>query len=179
MADAQRAILPPAFGQAGFLAAFRLVAEKDLAGDSEYLLIGKPRQQRREEIGFDAHIGIEQSHNIVFGRTETGIRAAAEAQIFRQSQNADLRVIQTNPFGASIGRSVIHDDNFAPRMVFDCRDPRRKKTLQQLPAIPVGDDKRGGVCPRLCVARKPAPANEQPKKIRESDRYGAEGGDHG
>ena len=35
MADAQHAILPPAFGEAGFFAAFGWIAEENLAGDGE------------------------------------------------------------------------------------------------------------------------------------------------
>ena len=82
MAHAQRAILPPALSQAGFFAALRRVAEEDLAGDGEHRFVGEAGEQRREEIRLDAHVAVQQHDDIVLRGAESGVRAAAEAEVF-------------------------------------------------------------------------------------------------
>ena len=81
MANAQRALLPPAFRQAGFFAKLVGVGEKDLAGDGESFFVAEPVEQRRKKIGLHAHVAIEQNDDIVLRGAEAGVGAASESQV--------------------------------------------------------------------------------------------------
>jgi len=59
VAHADTAVLPPALRQPSLFANFIGVAEKDLAGNGEDAGICKSFEQRRDEIGRDAHIAVQ------------------------------------------------------------------------------------------------------------------------
>ncbi len=145
MAHAQPAILPPAFGQARFFAALRFVAEENLAGDGEDRVIREAREQRREEVRLHAHIGVEQHDDIVLRRAKPGIRTAAEAQVFRQ---APARAPPGNSFASNPRCHRVEPLSTTTISLPGCRgdrgNPGRQKSLQQIPAIPVGNHERCG-----------------------------------
>ncbi len=51
-------------------------------------------------------------------RAETGVRAAAEAQIFLERQNADLREMLAHERNAAVVGAVIDDQNFTSGNLF-------------------------------------------------------------
>ena len=57
------------------------IAEKDLAGDGEDFVVGEAVEQRREEIGLDAHVAVQQHDDVVPRGAKAGVRSAAEAEI--------------------------------------------------------------------------------------------------
>ncbi len=91
MAHANGSTLPPGFRETGFFADFIGIGEKDLARHGEDGRIGEAREQRREKIGLDAHIAIQEHDDVVSGGREAGVGTASKAEIFGQGENAGLR----------------------------------------------------------------------------------------
>ena len=67
------------------------IAEENLTGYGEHVGIVEPFQQRLQKIGRYPHVAVQQHHDLVLGRAESGVRSAAEAQIFRQRHQVYLR----------------------------------------------------------------------------------------
>ena len=126
----------------------------------------KPASSGREEIRLHAHIAIQQHDDVVARGAEAGIRAAAEAEILRQREHADLGIVRANPVGAAIGGTVVDDDDFAARVGCDGGEPGGQKALQQIAAIPVGNDERSGVRVRFRVVNWLAAPSDQPEEDR-------------
>ena len=92
MAHAQASMLPPSLGETGFFAEFGGVRKKNLAGDGEDFFVGETIEKGAEKIALDAHVAVEQDHDVVSGCANPAIRSAAEAEIFVERDQADLRV---------------------------------------------------------------------------------------
>ncbi len=121
MAHAQAAILPPALRQAGFFAQLGRVAEEDLAGDGEHIGVVEAFQQRREEIGRHPHIAIQQDHDFVFRRAESGVRSAAESQVRGSATSLTCGKRGAHELRAAIFRPVVHYHDLVVR---DCPPAR-------------------------------------------------------
>ena len=147
MAHAQAAILPPALRQAGFFAQLGRVGEEDLAGDGEHIGVVEAFQQRREEIGRHPHIAVQQDHDVVFRRAESGVGAAAESQVARQRHQLDLRETGADKLRAAICGAVVHHHDLVVRIARQGGDDGRQILFQQVAAVPVGDDHGGGTRP--------------------------------
>ena len=78
MTNPQAAIGPPALGEASLLPFFRRVGKEDLAGDGKDARVVEAFEQRGQEVRLDAHIGVQQYDDVVFGGQEAGIGAATE-----------------------------------------------------------------------------------------------------
>ena len=100
-------------GQAGLFAAFRGIAEEDLAGDGEDGFIGEAIKERREKIGLDPHVAVQQHYDIVFRGAKSGIRTAAEAEILRQGKQLHFGIVRGDPIRAAIDGTVVDHDDFA------------------------------------------------------------------
>ena len=90
MPYAQRSLQPPPFGQSGFFPQLRGIGKEDLAGDCEGFLILESGQQGTPEIPLHAHVAVQQNHDIVSGRAESGIRSSPESQIEREARELAL-----------------------------------------------------------------------------------------
>ncbi len=153
MADPKAPALPPEFRQPSLFANLVWIGKEDLAGNREYLFIRESIQQRLEKIRFHAHVAIQQHHYIVPSLSESRVGAAAEAEIFFERHHADLGKAFADECGATIGRTVIHHDDFAPGDAPRRGDHRRKILFEKIAAIPVGNHDRGrtSVGPSLLV----------------------------
>jgi hypothetical protein len=105
----------------------------------------KPSRSGWRKSGSDAHVAVEQDDDVVFRGLEAGIRAAAEAQVFRQGDAGGLRgsAARTNsalPSVEPLSTTMIS----LPGWPAHGLDERREVLLEQVAAIPVGDDDRGG-----------------------------------
>ena len=103
MTHAQAAVFPPALREPTLFAQLRRIAEEDLAGDGEDIGIAKPFEQRRQKIGRDAHVAVEQNDDGVRRGLEARIRTAAESKVARQRYQLDLREVRAHEIGRAIG----------------------------------------------------------------------------
>jgi len=172
MGDAQSSVAPPAAGEAGLFAALRLVAEEYLAGDGKDLVVGKAFEQRLEEVRLDAHVAVEENHDVVLRGAEAGVRAASEAEVLFERKHADFGVMRAQPVGGAVGRAVVDDQDFAAGMVFDRFEPGRHEAFEEVFTVPVGDDERGGVRVGDALRRLPALARDEPHEVRQRDGEG-------
>ena len=116
MPHAQAAVLPPTLREPGFFAELVPITEEDLTRYGEDFRAGKSVKQWLEKVRCDPHVAIEQhDHSIACG-TEPRIRAAAETEIFRQSNERYLREAVAEEFHASIGGAVVHHYDFILRI---------------------------------------------------------------
>src|ERR1700676_1777215 len=83
------------------------------------------------------------------GCTEPGVGTAAKAQIPIENNYRASGESLLDKCGASIGRSVVDHDDFAPRNAFRGDDHGRKILLKKGTAVPVGNDDRSGSHLRL------------------------------
>ena len=142
---AQPAVLPPALRQAGLFAAACRVAEEDLAGHREYLVIGEAIQQRREEIAAPRACRCSAGPRCRFWRPRKPAfdpppkpRFCSAARALGPAGNARAR----NSALPSVG-AVIDDDDFIVRVPGERLEHGRQVLLQQVAAIPVGDHDAG------------------------------------
>ncbi len=148
------ALLPPAFRQTGLFADFIRVGEKDLAGDRKGVFILEAGQQRRQEIAFHPHVAVEQHHDVVLGGSKSGVGAASEAQVVRQREHLYLRKTLPDELSAAVLGAVVHHDDFVRMLILGGGDHRGQILLDQIPAVPVGNDNRScGGC-RFCACRQ-------------------------
>ena len=107
MTHPQAAIGPPALGEASLLPFLYRVGEEDLAGDGKDARVVEAFQQGGQEVRLDAHVGVQQDDDIVFGGPEAGIGAATEAAIRRERHQLYLRETLTKKLGAAVGGAVV------------------------------------------------------------------------
>src|ERR1700676_2435628 len=100
------------------------------------------------------------------GRTKPCVGTATEAQIPSESDYVDLWESLFDECGASIGRSVVDHDDFAPWNTFRGDDHGRKILLEKVTAVPVGDDDRSGSYLWLNFWAPFTARNQPGKKIR-------------
>jgi hypothetical protein len=84
---------PPDPGLTCLLSPARFVLKEDLAGNGKYALVPKPLQQWPDEIQFHLHIVVQQNHNIIVSRLDTGVIAPGKAHIPRQGYHFNSRVM--------------------------------------------------------------------------------------
>ena len=144
MADAELAVLPPALRQAGFLARLGGVGEKDLAGNGEDQRIAKAFEQRGQEVRRHPHIAVQQDHDVVGGGPESGIGAAAEAEVLFERYQLHLGKVAEHELGAAIPGAVIHHHDFVGRIARQGGDDGGQVLPEQIAPVPIGDDHAGG-----------------------------------
>ena len=124
--------------------------KKDLAGDGKHELVCEAVEQWLQEIRLDAHVAVEQHDDVVPGGAEAGVRAAAEAQVRRQRDHANIREMRSYELRASVGGGVVDNDDLVAGMMRHRLDDGRQILLEQIAAVPVRDYHRSG---RVCSGR--------------------------
>ncbi len=176
VAHPEHAQLPPAFGEPGLLTALVRIAEENLAGDGEDLLVGKGLEQRDEEVRLDPHVVVQQDDDVVARRPDAGVRAAAEAQVLLESQKPDAGEAFADELRAAVAGAVVHDDDLAARDALGGRHYRGQVFLEQVLAVPVRDDDGSGAVRRAAVVRRRPGAAKDPGEVaKRQGRHGGEG----
>src|SRR5262245_61287538 len=103
MSCAQTAIFPPAFGQAGFLPRLVRIREKDLARDGEGVRVAKTGEEWSEEVALNAHVAVEQDDDVVLRGSNALVRAASEAEVAVELDEADVWEMAAYKSGAAVG----------------------------------------------------------------------------
>ena len=137
----------------------------------------KPSSSGARKPGVHPHVAVQQHHDIVPGGAKARVRAAAETQVRGQGQQFHLRKRGAHEIGAAIGRAVVHHDDFVFRIAGQGGGDRGQVLLQQVPAVPVGDDHGGGGGPRPLACSgapaPPAPVERTPENVGGGQRHRA------
>ena len=88
------------------------VGEENLAGHSENIRFRKSLQQRREKIGRNPHVAIQQDNNVVACFAKAPIRSTTKAEILCQGNQLHTGKSRSYKFGAPVAAPVIHHNHF-------------------------------------------------------------------
>ena len=139
MAHRQTPIAPTGLCESGFLALLGRIGEEDLRRHREDPRVAEAFEERREKVRLHAHIVVEQDDDIMTRRAKAGVRPAPKADVGFKRQNAHFRELPLEHFTRAVGRAIIDDQNFVPRVVPESRNQGRQIAFQMLAAVPGRD----------------------------------------